>query len=211
MPQAPGEGGAPSDIGPDGGVLPPDAMGPDGLPVDPGAVDPDDPGAVEDGEDALPFGDGDGDADEDGDFPPGDDEDDAPPGDPGPPPKNKKKSARQLVRTYTTASGEVLDEDTYVRHLAATSIGGPEVLAALRAEAAGKAYTGHYNRGWKAGSGSGAATSNVSPLERADQRGEPEAWYHGYHDAADDRPKFHSRDCPAKDHYGDPACTLMGG
>jgi hypothetical protein len=132
MPQAPGEGGAPSDIGPDGGVLPPDAIGPDGLPVDPGAVDPDDPGAMDDA-DGFPPDDGDGEADEDGDFPPDDDEDDAPPAKSSPPPKSKKKS----VRTYRTASGQVLTEGQYLRHLAALASGNdPRVLALVRQDAA---------------------------------------------------------------------------
>lgn len=200
-PQMPGAGGAPSDIGPDGGVLPPDAIGPDGLPVDPGMDPGADPGADPDADgDMPPFMD-DGEGDEEA--PPDDGEDQGEEDDAPPPPKSKKKSG--LIRTYRTASGAVLTEDQFVRHLGA-QLGGPQVLAQLRTEAADKAYNGHYNRGWKASQG--YDHMKASPLERADSRGEPEAWYHGYNDAADDRPKFHSRDCPAKDHYSQ-ECTLV--
>lgn len=36
---------------------------------------------------------------------------------------------------------------------------------------------------------------NGGALDRADQRGEPEAWYDGYLDAAAGREKWHLRDC----------------
>lgn len=88
MPQAPGPTGAPSDVGPDGGVLPPDAIGPDGLPVGGGEMLPGEDEGAEDGE-APPFGD----EDEDSSEPPGaaDDgqDDDGPP-----PPKGKGDSKK---------------------------------------------------------------------------------------------------------------------
>jgi hypothetical protein len=154
MPQAPGEGGAPSDIGPDGGVLPPDAMGPDGLPAGGGEMP-----LGEDGEDAEapPFGDAgddEGEEDEDASEAPGaagDDEEEGPP--PPPPPKGKKKSAllspaslpapppprRQpgrAIRTYAGLGGQVMTEEQYVRHLAVNLSGhNPAVLAAVREDA----------------------------------------------------------------------------
>jgi hypothetical protein len=117
MPQAPGPGGAPSDIGPDGGVLPPDAIGPDGLPVGgTGALPP----GAEDDEDAPPFldeGDGDGDEDDAPDGPPGDD--DGPP-----PPKGDSKPSKKkgsLQRTYFGLDGKtVLTETQFIHHIAAS-------------------------------------------------------------------------------------------
>lgn len=44
-------------------------------------------------------------------------------------------------------------------------------------------YKGAYSRGWSAGRRGGG-------LEAADRRGEHKAWYHGYSDAAVDRPKW---------------------
>jgi len=149
-PQMPGEGGAPSDIGPDGGVLPPDALGPDGLPMGGGPMPPDDPEMDEDGS-APPFGDDEeGDGGEDADGPPGEEADDSggPPASVSPPPKSKgdtkgdggkkdKPKKKGSLRTYTGLGGQVLTEDQYVRHLAITLSGShPHVLAQLRAEAA---------------------------------------------------------------------------
>lgn len=51
------------------------------------------------------------------------------------------------------------------------------------------AYKRAYSRGWTA-SRRYTGLSPVSPLERADDRNEPSAWYDGYHDYAADRPKF---------------------
>lgn len=51
------------------------------------------------------------------------------------------------------------------------------------AEALADAYRVDYNRGWRAG---GRGTG----LEAADARGEPEAWYDGYHDRAAGRLKW---------------------
>lgn len=217
MPQAPGMG-APTDIGPD-------MMG--GMPMDPGMEGggmP--PGMEEEGmppgeedEGAPPFGDG-GDEEGDSGAPPfggGGDEDAS---DSGPPPpskgkgkgdKKKSKSKKESARRYRTIAGDLLTEDQYVRHLAVMLSGGhPTVLATLRREAAARGdaeYAGHYNRGWRASQG-GQHSATSSPLERADGRNEPKAWYDGYLDYASDRPKFHSRDCTASNH-GSGSCTLM--
>lgn len=134
MPQMPGGPGAPSDVGPDGGLVDPGMIGPDGMPADEGP-----PG---DDEGAPPFGD-------DGEGPPpgaGEEGgDDAPPpsgdGDDssGPPEKkgdSKKKPPPKKAARYRGLQGQLLDEDQYVRHLAAALSGGhPSVLASLRAEA----------------------------------------------------------------------------
>ena len=134
MPQMPNGPGAPSDIGPDGGILPPDAVGPDGLPI--GGEEDLPPGAEED-EGGFPP---DAESDDEG-FPPEDDE--GPPEDeedggdePPPPPKKKGKSKKESVKTYRGPGGQVMTEDQYVRHLAAGLSGNsPAVLAQLRAEA----------------------------------------------------------------------------
>lgn len=52
-------------------------------------------------------------------------------------------------------------------------------------------YRKAYNRGWLASSRF-TGRSSVSPLERADDRGEPSAWYDGYHDHAAGRDKWTS-------------------
>jgi hypothetical protein len=67
-------------------------------------------------------------------------------------------------------------------------------------------YRGHYQRGWRASHGYG--TSEISPLERADLRGEPGAWYDGYTDYAVGRPKWHSLTCPSGEHEAE-GCSLM--
>lgn len=202
MPQMPMGPGAPSDVGPDGGLMDPGMVGPDGMPPDEG-MPPGDPG-----EDPEAGG--------DGGFPPGGGDEEAPPDDEedAPPPKKSKKASRR----YLGAEGQVLTEDQLLRHVAVRVSGAdPRVLARMRqaSAAAGrseqdKASRGHYQRGWKAGErGAYAATSTVSPMERADSRGEPGAWYQGYHDYAADRPKFHSLECPGTgDHYGEDGCTL---
>jgi hypothetical protein len=45
-------------------------------------------------------------------------------------------------------------------------------------------YKGHYNRGWNT-----SKRMSDDGLGRADDRGEPDAWYDGYMDHAVDRPK----------------------
>jgi hypothetical protein len=137
MPQMPNGPGAPSDIGPDGGVVGPDALGPDGMPMD-GGFPP-------------------GDDEEDGGLPPGGGEeaDDGPPGAAGgsdgdqPPPagdskkddsgsggKKKPPSKKKSSRSYAGLGGEQLTEDQLVRHLAAALSGyHPAVMARLRATA----------------------------------------------------------------------------
>lgn len=135
MPQMPNGPGAPSDIGPDGGVLPPDAIGPDGLPV--GGEEDLPPGAEEDAE-GPPFGD----EEDEEEGPPEDvsglpeDADDGGQDEGPPPPKKKGKSKKESVKTYRGPDGQVMTEDQYVRHLGAALSGNdPAVLARLRAEA----------------------------------------------------------------------------
>jgi hypothetical protein len=138
MPQMPMGPGAPSDVGPDGGLVDPGMIGPDGAPVDDGGGPPP-------GEDAEP-GDGPQDdaASSGGDFPPsGDGGDDdatgsAPPekGDSGKS-KPKKKAALHgvAVRRYNGLEGQPLTEEQLIRHLAVRASGAdPVVLARLRAE-----------------------------------------------------------------------------
>lgn len=163
MPQMPGEGGAASDIGPDGGVLPPDAIGPDGLPVGGAPPGMGDPEMDEEGGAPFPPGDDEDDPDEDGSGPPGDaggppavspppkkDKGDSKgKGDSKKPPPKSKKGAYQgdpvprpgevtggVIRTYFGLDGQVLTEGQFIRHMAANLSGGdPRVLAQLRAEA----------------------------------------------------------------------------
>lgn len=145
MPQMPGPGGAPSDIGPDGGMVDPGMIGPDGMPAD-GGMPPDDgdPDADPGDGGAPPFGGGGGD-DDGGDG--GDDSGGPPPGakkkdSGGPPPKGKGKGKGKskkkgaLIRTYRGLGGQVLTEDQFVRHMAVALSGShPAVLAAVRREA----------------------------------------------------------------------------
>jgi hypothetical protein len=136
MPQMPNGPGAPSDIGPDGGVVGPDALGPDGMPMDGGFPPGDDEGG------APPFGD---DEEEDG-GPPGaagggDDAQPPPAGDSkkddsGDGGKKKPPSKKKSSRRYAGLGGQELTEDQLVRHLAATLSGySPAVMARLRATA----------------------------------------------------------------------------
>lgn len=71
-------------------------------------------------------------------------------------------------------------------------------------------YRKHYNRGWR----TSTTTTTGSPLDNADgrlhrdadgnwQRGEYDAWYDGYMDAAAGREKWHLPNCP--DHTGSSA------
>lgn len=120
MPQMPAGPGAPSDVGPDGGMIPPGAVGPDGMPMDPGMEEDDEDAGSPDGDDGAPPS---------GGPPPGGGK----PGDSGSgkkPPKGKKESA------YRGFDGQALNEDQYVRHLAVALSGAhPAVMAALRADA----------------------------------------------------------------------------
>lgn len=145
MPQMPMGPGAPSDVGPDGGLVDPGMIGPDGAPMDGGGPPP--------GEDAEP---GDGPQDDaaggGGDFPPPEDGSDddatgsAPPKKGDSPKKGKPK--KESARRYLGLEGQVLREDQFVRHLAVRASGAdPRVMAALRAEsrrpfAAGPTRTG---------------------------------------------------------------------
>jgi hypothetical protein len=63
-----------------------------------------------------------------------------------------------------------------------------------------KTYAADYNRGWRAGQGAGSGY-----LDRADDRGEPDAWYDGYLDAAAGRTKWHLRYC-TNHHNGSGGC-----
>jgi hypothetical protein len=146
MPQAPGMGGAPTDIGPDG--MDPameGEVGPDGMPLDPameGEVAADGGFPPEEGEEeGFPPEEGeDAGAEEEGGFPPEGDDDG---GDDAPPPKkdkakskSKDKSKSKKEGAFRTIAGDQLDEDAYVRHLAVLHSGGdPAVIAAIRAEA----------------------------------------------------------------------------
>lgn len=131
MPQMPAGPGAPSDVGPDGGMIPPDAVGPDGMPAD--------PGMEEDDEGAPPFG-----GDEDTGPP---DDDNGAPSSGGPSSgrgksddsgskKKPSKSGSGKTLAYRGFDGQLLNEDQYVRHLAVALSGAhPAVMAALRADA----------------------------------------------------------------------------
>jgi hypothetical protein len=152
MPQMPNGPGAPSDIGPDGGLVDPGMVGPDGMPMDeemPGDESGMPPG-MDPGEE-----DGGGMAEDEGDQnappppvpPAGDSKKDSKGS--GPPPKGdskkddkskKKPAARKKgvrIRTYYGLGGQVLTEDQFARHMAIALSGGhPAVLAAVRREAA---------------------------------------------------------------------------
>lgn len=204
MPQMPGGPGAPSDVGPDGGMVDPGMIGPDGMPADGDGPPPGDPGdepfdGPPDGEEDVPPPSG-GDSDDD-------DSEDGPP----PPSKSKKTSSR----LYRGISGQPLSEDQLLRHVALQVTGShPSVLARMRAESAQgeqeKAERHHYRRGWASSARAAESDSYSSPLERADFKGEPRAWYEGYHDHAGDRPKYHALTCPkGGDHDGTGGCSLQ--
>jgi len=53
-------------------------------------------------------------------------------------------------------------------------------------------YRAAYQRGW-------LAARRVGALERADDRGEPDAWYDGYLDNAAGREKWHLATCADHD------------
>lgn len=52
-------------------------------------------------------------------------------------------------------------------------------------------YRAAYNRGWKT-----SERASDGALDRADSRGEPDAWYDGYLDSATGREKWHIPNCP---------------
>jgi hypothetical protein len=131
MPQMPNGPGAPSDVGPDGGLVDPGAIGPDGMPVDGGPPPGDDedgdgpPGAPGGGDDGAPIGGDSGDDDSGG----------------GPPPKGKSK--KKSARKYRGVLGQPLTEDQLARHIAVVVSGGdPMVMARLRAEASARKTAG---------------------------------------------------------------------
>jgi hypothetical protein len=126
MPQMPMGPGAPSDVGPDGGLVDPGMVGPDGMPAD-GDGPP--PGDSEPG--GGPF---EGPDDGDAEAPPGDDDDSGPP----PPPKGKSKKKSALLGVQ----GQRLTEEQFVRHMAVVASGAdPRVMARMRAEGAKKRVT----------------------------------------------------------------------
>jgi hypothetical protein len=129
MPQMPMGPGAPSDVGPDGGLLDPGMVGADGMPADGEGPPPGDAAAEGGPEGSPPGGEelppGDDGGDDDTPFPP---EKDKKSGKGG----NKKKSAR-----FRGLDGQFLTEAQFVRHLAVRLSGGdPRVMARLRAEGA---------------------------------------------------------------------------
>lgn len=127
MPQAPGMG-APTDVGPDMGAMPPGMEGEEGMP--PGGEGMPPPGMEGEDEGAPPFGE---EAEEE-EGPPGEEEEGEEEGEEAPPPFKKKSSL-----TYRTIAGDELPEDAYVRHLAILVSGRhPAVLARIRREAAGE-------------------------------------------------------------------------
>jgi len=127
MPQMPMGPGAPSDVGPDGGLLDPGMVGPDGMPADGEGPPPGDAaaeggpeGSPPDGEELPPGDDG---GDDDTPFPPKKDKNSGKGG-------NKKESAR-----FRGFEGQSLTEGQLVRHLAVRLSGAdPRVMARLRAE-----------------------------------------------------------------------------
>lgn len=128
MPQMPSGPGAPSDTGPDGGLMDPGMIGPDGLPA--GGLPPDDDGEEDGG--GPPFGDEDG--GDDAPPPPsgGGSKDDSKKSDKKKPPSKSKKESS---RPYRGFGGQALDEDQFIRHLAVTLSGAsPAVMTRLRAD-----------------------------------------------------------------------------
>jgi hypothetical protein len=151
MPQMPMGPGAPSDIGPDGGLVDPGMVGPDGMPVDGEGMPGDDegapPGLEPDGEDEGPLtgGGGDDSAPPPSASPAGDSKKDS--NGSGPPPKGENKDSgkdkgkkkpppskkKGSIRTYHGFGGQVLTEDQFCRHMAIALSGGhPQVLATVR-------------------------------------------------------------------------------
>lgn len=159
MPAGPG---APSDAGPDGGLVDPGMVGPDGVPVDDGGPPP--------GEDAEPDGGPQDDAagGAAGDGPPsasgGDD-------DTGSAPPKKGKSKKESARRYHGADGQALTEGQLLRHVAVRVSGAdPRVLAAMRAESAqGRFREAAVNPSWKGYQG--------SPEQAMDERLAPMGLY----------------------------------
>lgn len=61
-------------------------------------------------------------------------------------------------------------------------------------------YVAAYNRGWRS-----ALAEGGFPLDNADARNEPSAWYDGYYDHAAGREKWHLPYCAAH-HNGPGGC-----
>lgn len=135
MPQMPMGPGAPSDVGPDGGLVDPGMIGPDGEPADGSGPPPDDAGDMGDGPPGAPDDDGGGSS-----SPPGDGKENGNPfGDGAGGGKGKKppgKSKKGAAARYRGMQGQPLTERQFLRHIAVMASGGdPRVMAALRAEA----------------------------------------------------------------------------
>lgn len=135
MPQMPSGPGAPSDIGPDGGLADPGMIGPDGLPAGGAPLPGDEDGEdEEDGEDGgPPFGDEDGGSSSPPPSSGGKNNDSKKSDKKKPPPGPKKGSARR----YRGFTGQALTEDQFIRHMAvALSGASPAVMARLRSDRA---------------------------------------------------------------------------
>jgi hypothetical protein len=149
MPQAPGMG-APSDIGPDMGAMPP---GMEGMPgeMPPGGEEGGFPPEEGEDEGGPPFGDGEEEEGEEG--PPGAEEEEGEEageegeGGKGPPPQfRKKKSSR---RRYRTVTGDLLPEEAYIRHLAILHSGrSPSVMRLVRRTAANGSVDHYRSEAW---------------------------------------------------------------
>jgi hypothetical protein len=131
MPQMPNGPGAPSDVGPDGGLVDPAMIGPDGMPADGGGPPP---GMDDDGGDGPPGAAGGG--DESG-APPGGDSKENDSGS-GPPPKGKGgKPKKESALRYRGVQGQPLTERQLVRHIAVVASGrDPRVMELLRRDSA---------------------------------------------------------------------------
>jgi len=56
-------------------------------------------------------------------------------------------------------------------------------------------YRAAYQRGWNASQKYTITKDGRTPIERADDRNEPHAWYDGFDDNSCQLPKFHSQTC----------------
>lgn len=141
MPQMPSPGGgAPSDVGPDGGLMDPGMIGPDGMPA--GGMPPPGEEGEEGDEGGPPFGD----EDDGSGSPPPSSASDSKKNDNGSggskSPGNKKSDkkgppSKKESSLYRGFSGQALTEDQFIRHLAVTLSGAnPAVMARLRADSA---------------------------------------------------------------------------
>ena len=186
--------GADSSVAPD--LMAPEALGPDGAPMMSDDVPPDmlDPSLM--GPDGMPMTDEEG-MGEEGPPIPGEEGEDEEGGE-GFPPDEEGDGGDE----------EEGDEDSEEESKPpAKSKKKSSLTAGLRGDTPENRK--HYDRGWKASGGlptQSEMNGGPSRLERADDRGEHEAWYDGYMDYAVGRGKYHSLKCPAADHDA-PGCT----